>query len=209
MLFQYFLSFIVLQLDLLVDKIIYTHPLEFFQIYLIIILYTVYFCIFPYLLWQILDFCSSSVYINELQALKLYLNVYIFLYFLLNIFNLYFFLPKLWEFIHEFTLTTIEVSFELKIIDYFYFLIEILYFFNLILILFFFFYFFIFITGITYLLSIKKLCFVLNIMFATLLSPPDIFSQLIFVICLTCVLESLLFVMLVFFKLTKLKTELR
>jgi Sec-independent protein secretion pathway component TatC len=62
---------------------------------------------------------------------------------------------------------------------------------------------FIFFFGFEKLLYWKKLFLFINIVFATLLSPPDVYSQLAILFVLTLFLEVIIFLNLYFYKAQK------
>ena len=57
--------------------------------------------------------------------------------------------------------------------------------------------------GLSNIIRWKKLFIFLNIVFATLLSPPDVYSQIIILLLLTFCFEAIIFVTLYFLKLDK------
>ena len=55
--------------------------------------------------------------------------------------------------------------------------------------------------GLSNIIRWKKLFIFLNIVFATLLSPPDVYSQLMILCILSLIFEAIIFLNLYFYKL--------
>jgi len=87
----------------------------------------------------------------------------------------------------------LSIFLELKLYDYFLFLTDFMYLVNICL----FFLLVLFILflacGLKYLIHWKKLFIFINIVFATLLSPPDVYSQLMILVVLTFIFEFTIF----------------
>jgi Sec-independent protein secretion pathway component TatC len=164
--------------------------------------------ILPFIFWQCLDFLKSSLYSKEYTFLKFILFLLILS---LCIFNIFFFLilfPKIWFLFEKFNQSTdstlsLKFLFELKVQDYLTFLFDFIYFSNLSLIFLLILYFFINYLGIENLIHWKKLFIFINIVFATLLSPPDISSQLFLLFFLTILFEIIIFIYIFIFKIDK------
>jgi sec-independent protein translocase protein TatC len=102
--------------------------------------------------------------------------------------------PKIWLFFENFNFSNnnaglLSFSPELKIEEYLNFLIDFTFVVNSFLILFLILLSILLKFGVSNLLKWKKLFILLNIVFATLLSPPDVYSQLTILIFLTLILE--------------------
>ena len=191
-----------------VDYFICTHPSELLTIYITMVFYFSWLVVFPQCLWQILDFLKSSLYKFE------YVNFFRFLIFLtlvITFFNLFCFLglfPNFWFFFESFSRminkdNILNVFLELKLYDYFLFLSDFVYltniclFFLLLLCMVFLYY------GLKYLIHWKKLFIFINIVFATLLSPTDVSSQLLIFVVLTFIFEFTIFFYIFYFKILK------
>jgi sec-independent protein translocase protein TatC len=177
-----------------VDYIIYTHPSELFTIYTTIILYLAGALSFLQILWSSLDFLKSSLTIKEyLHLLKFFRFLSLSMCFS-NLVCLSILFPRFWVFLESFNNSTIlgkdiHLFLELRIQDYFLFLGDFLYLMNI-------FSFFFFCVCFSFkfyelkrLLRWKKFFIVTNIMFATFLSPPDLYSQISILMTLTILLE--------------------
>jgi Sec-independent protein secretion pathway component TatC len=193
------------------SNFIYTHPLELFKVYLYSTVLIASFLIVPYFFWQLLDFFKSSLtqiqYKSAKQTVLYFLGFISFTNFLLFLY----FLPILWGFFKTFNLDsdstkTLNFFFELRVQEYFNFVLEFLYLINLFLLIFisvisvaaFF--------GLATCISWKKLFIFFNILCATFLSPPDVPSQLLIFGVLHVLFEVLIFSFLYFLKL-KLRYE--
>jgi len=181
------------------NNFIYTHPTELLTIhFLLILLISLTFQI-PYILWHFLDFTKTSLLKNEYFKM---LKVLIICTFFLIIFNFLFFyiiFPKFWLFFYSFSFSfhesqTLNFFLELRVQEYFNFVINFIYSVNLFILIFFAIFFLILMFGFEKLLYWKKLFLFCNIVFATLLSPPDVYSQLLILFILTFFLEAIIFV---------------
>ena len=181
-----------------VDYFICTHPSELLTIYITLVFYCSWLIVFPQFFWQILDFLRSSLYkfeyVNFLKVLAI-LSLIVFFFNLLCFLKLF---PNFWLFFESFNKiinkdNVLNVFLELKLYDYFLFLTDFIYlinvclFFLLTLCLIFFY------CGLKYLIHWKKLFIFINIVFATLLSPPDVYSQLLILVVLTFIFEFMIF----------------
>lgn len=181
------------------NNFIYTHPTELLTIHFLLILLISLIFQIPYILWHFLDFTKTSLLKNEYIKM---LKVLIVCTFFLIIFNfLFFFLifPKFWLFFYSFSFSfhesqTLSFFLELRVQEYFNFVINFIYSVNLFILIFFAIFFLILMFGFEKLLYWKKLFLFCNIVFATLLSPPDVYSQLLILFILTFFLEAIIFV---------------
>ena len=155
----------------------------------------------PYILWQIIDFFKQSLYIQEYTFLKRLFAFFFLVVFILNLFYLFFIFPQIWLVFNSFNNNTfIDLLFELKINEYFLFIFNFLFFFNLFLMFLSFFLFLIYLLGIKLIIKWKKLFILCNVVFATLLSPPDVYSQILFLFILTIFFEIFLFGFILYLK---------
>jgi len=187
------------------DHLIYTNPAEVFSIYLSLVLYFSLLLTGPYFTWHFLDFLRSSFYFTEYSNVKhIFIKTFLFI-FITNLIGFLLVFPYVWFFFNAFNLqnesaSILTFSLELRVQEYFNFFFTFLYLINLSSFL---------VLSLILLLSFlnlqqqlywKKLFTFFNVVFATLLSPPDVFSQLIFL----CIL-SVLFEFILFFSILKLK----
>ena len=195
-------SFSLLNLPLNSFKdFIYTHPIELFQVHLY---FSVLICVYlalPLYIWHILDFLKSSLTKYNYTSYLSQSVVIVLIFFLSNIISFYYLLPNIWFFFTEFntsgdTSNLLNFFFELRIQEYFNFVIDFLYLTNIFISLFLFLYFLIFFFGLSNIIYWKRLFIFINIVCATLLSPPDVSSQIIILIILSLLFETLIFLSL-------------
>jgi Sec-independent protein secretion pathway component TatC len=180
-----------------INHFIYTHPVELFTVQILLILYFSLLVVLPFLLWQILDFLKSSLILIEYQ---LSVNVLLFFLFLILTFNLvsfFYLLPNIWCFFNSFNTSldlskTFDFVLELRIQEYFLFIINFIYIINISLLVLIFAILLFMYYGLKNLVYWKKLFIFLNMMFATLLSPPDVSSQLLIFFFLTFCFEIII-----------------
>jgi len=207
-------SFSLLNTSELFGNFIFTHPTELLKVqFYIITFFSSTFCI-PYVLWNILEFVKSSLFYYEYKVFrKTVVNFFLFLYFSNFLINFILF-PKIWCFFENFNLSgnsteLLYFSFELRIEEYLKFLIDFTFVVNAFFLIFFFLLFLILKFGVANLLKWKKLFILLNIVFATLLSPPDVYSQLIILTFLSFILEVSILFFLYLTKISKHYLELK
>jgi len=191
------------------SDLIYTHPIELVKIQMLSALLLSCFLILPYFFWMLLDFFRSSLtkahyfrFLHFLRQFSFYLVTFNFLSFI-------YFLPLLWSFFQNFNstsevLTPLTFFFELRVQEYFNFVINFIYFVNIFSFIFVFLFILTFFFGLSTVLYWKKLFFLLNLVAATFLSPPDVSSQLI-----SFGLLTLSFEFYFFFKLVDLHLQLK
>jgi len=194
----------------LFETIIYNSPVELLMTYISLLVYCSLFLGFPYLLWNFYDFFRSTLYLSQIKLIKfIFIFCYIIIIILL-IFSFFFFLPQLWSFfkkINNFVEGSIFFNFygQLQFNQYFLFLKT---FFNTIFFCYFFivlFIFFSFLLKLNFLLYIRKIFIFINMCLATLISPPDIFSQLFFFLLLLIISELITYFYILLIKYEKHK----
>jgi sec-independent protein translocase protein TatC len=189
-------------------KFIFTHPAELLKVQLFVSLIFSFFYSVPYIFWTFLEFFKSSFYMNEHRKIKrLILNILIFFLFANIVINFVLF-PNIWSFFANFNATentnaTLHLFFELRVEEYIKFLSDFTYLSNFFLVIFISIVLIIRNFGISTLLKWKRLFILLNIVFATLLSPPDVYSQLIILAFLSLMLEFCILISLYFIKTFK------
>lgn len=177
-----------------IDHFIYTHPIELFNIYIIIIYIFFFYFIFPYLIWQVLDFLKTGFYTKEFQKIKFLYLLSCFIFLSCNLGAVFYLLPHLWSIFYSLNSTfefkmLIDIYYELKIKDYFFFIFLLLYYINLFLIFLFLIYLIIMTLPISKLIKQKKIFILINLLVATFLSPPDLLSQFFLLFFLTAFFE--------------------
>ena len=202
------LTFPLLDSSNTLTSFIYTNPTELLTThFLLIFLISVSFQLF-YFFWHFVDFTKTGLCKSEYKNL---LVAILFFLLTLSLFNFIFFFtifPKFWYFFYNFNFSiaepqTLKFFLELRVYDYFNFVLSFIYTVNFFIFIFFLSFIFIFIFGFEKLLYWKKLFLFINIVFATLLSPPDVYSQLAILFVLTLFLEVIIFLNLYFYKVKK------
>ena len=192
-----------------VDYFIYTHPSELLTIYFLVVFYFSGLFLFPFFVWNFLDFLKSSLLCSEYYFL---LQLFLILVIIIGLSNLFCFLnlfPTFWIFFESFNNLSSKINnelnffLELRIQDYFLFLSSFLYLINICLFFLLFICFLFSFYGIKTLLHWKKLFIFFNIVFATLLSPPDVYSQLLIFGTLTVIFEIIIFLYIFYYKICK------
>ena len=189
-----------------VEYFIYTHPSELFTTYIFLTIYFSALIVFSQFWWHILDFLRSSLTFSDYFYL---LKICVFVTFCVFLFNLVCFLtlfPNFWFFFEAFNSCendSVNLFLELRVTDYFSFLNNFLYIINICFFFLLFVCFIISYSGLKTLLHWKKLFIFLNIVFATLLSPPDVSSQLLIFLVLTLLFETIVIIYLYYFKICK------
>jgi len=188
------------------SNFIYTHPTELLKIHFFLILFLSVLFTIPYLSWHILDFLKSSLTFNDYTRIcRLLLSLIIFIL-LVNSASFFVLLPNIWSFFQNFNTLenasqTLKFFFELRVQEYFLFVMDFISLVNLFIALGIFLFLIISSLGIINLLYWKKLFIFINIVFATLLSPPDVYSQILILITLSIIFEILIFIFLYYLKL--------
>jgi len=191
------------------NNLIYTHPIELVKIQMLSAFLLSFFLILPYFFWMLLDFFRSSLtklyYFRFISFLRQFLSCL----FVFNFLSFIYFLPVLWNFFQKCnitgdTLRPLNFFFELRVQEYFNFVLDFIYFVNIFSFIFIFLFGLTFFFGLSVVLYWKKLFFLLNLVAATFLSPPDVSSQLISFGLLTVSFEFFFF-----FKLYDLHLKLK
>jgi Sec-independent protein secretion pathway component TatC len=177
---------------------IYTNPTELYVYSLYIVFFMLILVLLPFVIWQIKDFFKTSLYSLEYDYIN---RQYVFLisYFLVINFGFpLFFLPKIWCFLDVINLYISDyylfnIFLELKINEYFLFLIKLLYYVNLSFITLYIYISLIVKFDYTTIIFFKKIFIFVNLLLATFLSPPEVLSQVLFLVLLTLFLEIIIF----------------
>ena len=190
------------------NTFIYTHPAELLTIHFLLMLCLASSIQGPYLFWHFIDFTKTSLTLEEHKKTLKILVSFIFVSILFNILCFFLLFPKFWFFFQNFNFSfyepqTLNFFLELRVQEYFMFVIDFFYIINIFIIIFYVLFVIILFFGFENLLYWKKLFLFVNIVFATLLSPPDVYSQLAILFVLTVFLEILIFINLLTFNLEK------
>ncbi len=177
---------------------IYTHILELYYVQLYFSLSFSFIFILPIIAWQLLDFLKTCLYTYEYTSFIFWVKS-LTIFILISIHFIYnYFLPLFFVFINNINNTYItnnfSIFFESKINELIYLFININ---RLILCLLIFIYLLLFVLikqAVNLLLQYKKVIYATILLFSTLLSPPDVFSQLFLFITLLFILEIIIFI---------------
>ena len=181
-----------------IDYFIYTHPSELLTIYFIVIVYFTLILMLPQLLWICLDFFKPSLTTSELVYIKKKINLSSTILYLSNTICFILLFPNFWRLFESFnevsnSAGTLNFFLELKIRDYICFLKDFLYNTNICVLLIVCLHFVINSYSLKNLIRWRRSFVFINFVFATLLSPPDIFNQILNVSVLTFFFELTLF----------------
>lgn len=179
-----------------IDYFIYTHPSELFTTYFSVILYFTFIFLLPQLLWHCLDFLKSSLNNSEHSNVLFWVSRSLFSLYISNVLCFVFTFPSCWILFESFNQNsqpniTLAFFLELKIQDYVLFLRDFLYNTNICLILFIILHLILNFYGLKKILYWKNSFLLINLLFATLLSPPDIYSQLFNTVLLNTLIETI------------------
>lgn len=191
------------------NSFIYTHPAELLTIHLLLMVLIGAVFQIPYFFWHFVDFIKTSLIQDEYKKLKKVILLCIFSLIFFNFFFFFVIFPRFWFFFYNFNFSsnssqTLTFFLELRVQEYFDFVLTFVYSVNLFIFVFFILFIFFVFLGFEKLLYWKKLFLFINIVFATLLSPPDVYSQLSILFVLTFFLEIIIFCNLYFYKLQKM-----
>ena len=174
---------------------IYTHPLELAQVLILLVVFFSLVFFIPYFIWSFFDFLKSSLFYYEYLFFKKFLILFIIIFFI-NIFCFKTFFPIIWLFFESFNTKfffNIYVKMEIRVGEYIIFLMQYFILINILIFLIFLLYTFLYFKTASFLLKTKKFLLFLNILIATFLSPPDVFSQLFLFCFLYIILEFINF----------------
>ena len=99
-----------------IEHFIYTHPTELLFALLNLNFFLIVICLIPYLMWLIVDFLRTGLFLNEYQKIKIYSKIFSLLIVLLNIILFVFFFPIIFNFFESFNSfesQSINIKFEL------------------------------------------------------------------------------------------------
>jgi sec-independent protein translocase protein TatC len=176
---------------------IFTDVTEIFSVYIKLVLFVSFQIVFFYLFYHSFTFLSRGLFITEYYSFKYMLQVILLVWVLSIIMSKYMLIPTMWDFFLNFkTSSFINFYFEAKLNEYLDFYIRLYYLFiaycQVFTLL------FIFFKGIkTNVLIIKKsrkLFYYFFILFSTLISPPEVLSQIALALILTFFYELCVFI---------------
>lgn len=179
---------------------IYTHPFELYynHIYFCFIITT--YTISPYIIWHFIDFNKTTFYFSEYNIIiKLFKNsiiIFIIIYIFFYSYIIPFFLQILQFAKETYNSPIFTIFFELKVQDFINFILYLNTILTLIIVFLLLITFIILNISIFFIIQNKKLLYLINILFATFISPPDIFSQLILLFFITIIIEIIFLIRL-------------
>ena len=202
-------KFLNLNKDLF-EIIIYNSPVELLMTYISLLFYCSLFLGFPFLLWTFCDFFKSIFFFSKLKLIKFITIFCYFIIIILLLISFFIFLPHLWFFFKKINYLIEYSTFfnfygQLQFNQYIFFLKTFL---NTVIYCYFFivlFIFFSFLLKLNFLLYIRKFFIFINMCLATLISPPDIFSQFLFFFLLLLISELITYFYILLIKYEKYK----
>jgi len=160
-----------------------TNLTEIFFVFLKLSFFLGFYFIYPIFLIQLFLFLIPALYKYEYLIIRNLFFVSIFLYILTTYFTYEIFLPYCWKFFNSFQLNAeeslISIHLETRIADYLNFFIETFLLLNIVLHIFLVFILFLYKITLNFIIKHRKIFYLAFFVFATIVTPPDIFSQII------------------------------
>jgi len=176
---------------------IYTHPFELYYTHILFCFVISLHFIIPYLIWQFIDFSKTAFYISEYKFLIGFLCKSLLVYFICYTLLYSYIIPSFLDILQiskkAYFSEMYSVFFELKIQDFIYFIIYLNSVFTIIITFLIFLSLFIFKFSLSNIIKIKKLIYLIAIIFSTFVSPPDIVSQIILFLLILISVELIVF----------------
>lgn len=174
-----------------------THLTEIFSVYIKLSFFLALYGSFPFLLLQAGLFFNPALYQYESQFIQNYFLFGLFIYLIGTSLTYKIFIPYCWEFFSSFQTSSTEnyvgIHFETKLNSYCNFFLKSLYFLQFSFQLFGFLFFFLpKFQPFFYKIS-RKLIYFIFLGVATLITPPDVFSQILLTLSLCILYESFVF----------------
>lgn len=193
--------------------ITYGSPVDLLLNHIYILFLCTLFIYLPYFLWLLFDFYKSSLKYSQFKLTNFILKFSFFIFILIIIIFFVLVLPLIWQFFQNtnfFLEKSSYLSFfqQLQFDKYFLFLK------NFFFIIFYFYLFILILALISFkfklnlLLNYRKFFLIINILTATLISPPDVFSQVCLFFCFIFLFEILCLFFLMLLKYKKLMVVL-
>ncbi|AFZ64347.1 independent transporter protein (mitochondrion) [Nannochloropsis gaditana] len=160
-----------------------TNLTEIFFVFIKLSFFVSFYCLYPVLLIQLALFLIPALYKYEYTILRNLFIVSVFLYLFTTYFTLEIFLPHCWKFFNSFQLDAnknlVSIHLETRIADYLNFFVETFLLLNIGLHIFLVFILFLNKTTLNFTIKHRKVFYVIFFIFATLITPPDVFSQIV------------------------------
>jgi sec-independent protein translocase protein TatC len=183
-----------------IEYFIFTEPMEIFSFYIGSFIIFGLFFLMPYFFWQIIDFLKGALFQKEWIRLKKFLISYIIFFLFSFSFIFLALMPLLWDFFSSFHLMEGKLPFylELKASQYFSFFFNTILFSEVFFFIIFILFFFLMLStkGLEFILLGKFLIYFLFLLGATVLTPPDLISQILFFFCFILLFEAFFFLLL-------------
>lgn len=200
------LLFLILQPNKLFESntdafyFIFTNVTEIFSVYIQLILFLSTQIVFIYFIYHCFIFLSLALFSWEYQGSLMFLRLSFIVWCFSTILTNYFIIPLTWNFFFSFqTLASdqfMSLHFEAKLNEYLDFYISLHYLCIIYCQIFTIIIFFLSFVGLNFVAikKFRKLYYYIFILFSTLVSPPDIISQIVVSLLLICSYEVLVFV---------------
>lgn len=170
---------------------------EIFLIFIKLSAFLAFYFSYPIILIQTGFFLVPALYKYEYKIIRNYLLLSLSLYFLTTIATYKYFLPYCWKFFSSFQMNASEnlvsIHLETRISDYLSFFFDIFVSLNIVLHLLLVFLIFLHKFTLDSIVAYRKIIYLILFMFATVLTPPDIFSQILMGILFILAFELFLF----------------
>jgi len=170
---------------------------EIFFVYLKVSSFLAFYFAYPIIVIQLALFIIPGLYKYEYLIVRNFFLLSILLYIGTTFFTYKIFLPYCWKFFSSFQLkaeeSLVSLHLEARIADYLSFFFETYFLLNAILHIFLIFLFLLYKITLNYILKYRKLFYLLFFIFATLMTPPDMISQIIVGIFFLVFFEIFLF----------------
>ena len=183
----------------LVKHFIYTNPTELIYSFLTLNFLFITIFLIPYIFWIILDFMKPGLFINEYRKLNFYTRFFIISTVSINIIMFIIIFPIIFKFFQSFStldIKSLDIKFELKILEFVYFIYTVFYVINTGLISIIILFSIILLNGISFYIKYKKIFFIFSLITATFISTPDITSQITLFIIINLFLELFQFIII-------------
>lgn len=165
-----------------IPSFISTSLTEIFIVFIKLSFFLAFYFAYPVILAQLCFFLIPGLYKYEYKIIRNFFIVSIILYLLTTIFTAKFFLPYCWKFFASFQLqaakSLVNLQLEPRIADYLNFFFETFLLLNVVLHVFLIFIFFLRKVTLDFIVKYRRFFYLTFFLFATLLTPPDITSQI-------------------------------
>lgn len=178
---------------------IFTDITEIFSLYIKLIFFISFQIIVIVIFYHIFIFFSPAFFESEYNFFKRLIKTVLFIWFITTLLAHFILIPLTWNFFSSFQELILNkafnIYFEAKLSEYFYFYVSLYYLCHLYFQIFFLLFFFLSYTqiNIRVIKKFRKLWYFGFVIFSTLISPPDIFSQILISILFIIFYELVLF----------------